>query len=327
MARFSCCRCTCRCWKPRIPSPTAVYTVFSTLLEMSSVDGRGTPRTLAEAGGGRGGGSAAGNGPFATLRVVVESEEQPLASPPVLVVVVTHGLHADRFEVLLGALAEQDYPELSVLVVDAAGERPRRPGPCRPARRPGAARARSRGLRHGCQPCPRSRPPPGPPGRVLLVLPRRCPPGHGGRERTRRGRHRVGRRRRRAQVRGPGRPPRLLHVGLGVDRVGTTMPLVERRELDQGQHDGVREVFAFPGRVHAGACGPVRSHGRVRRGDRVAQRRAGPVLARPVPPAPGCWWPPTPGSGATGSRGPAPATRPAIGSGRCSPVRAVSTCC
>jgi len=46
MARLSCCRCTCRCWKPRIPNPTAVYTVFSILFEISSDDGRGTVRRL-----------------------------------------------------------------------------------------------------------------------------------------------------------------------------------------------------------------------------------------------------------------------------------------
>ena len=225
MARFSCCRCTWRCWKPRIPSPTAVYTVFSTLLEMSSVDGRGTPWTLAEAGGGRGGGSAAGNGPFATLRVVVESEEQPLASPPVLVVVVTHGLHADRFEVLLGALAEQDYPELSVLVVDAAGGTAPSTGsaPLSPAARvlhvPGPA-GFATAANHVLDPDrPQARlaeffvfchddvlPDTG----AVSALVGAATEGD-------------------ADVVGPkfvarDDPRRLLHVGLGVDRVGTTMP-------------------------------------------------------------------------------------------------------
>src|ERR671919_37443 len=66
------------------------------------------------------GGSAAASRPFATVRVGVEPEEQPLASPPVLAVVVTHGRHGDRLQDLLGALAEQDYPQLSVMAVDAA---------------------------------------------------------------------------------------------------------------------------------------------------------------------------------------------------------------
>lgn len=42
-------------------------------------------------------------------------------------------------------------------------------------------------------------------------------------------------------------PERLLHVGLGADRYGTPVPRVERGELDQGQHDEVREVFSAPG--------------------------------------------------------------------------------
>src|SRR5262245_54088545 len=57
-------------------------------------------KTSAEPGGPR-----LRTGPSVPSPVVVESEEQPLACPPVLAVVVMHGLHADRFEVLLGALA------------------------------------------------------------------------------------------------------------------------------------------------------------------------------------------------------------------------------
>ncbi len=41
--------------------------------------------------------------------------------------------------------------------------------------------------------------------------------------------------------------PRLLqHVGLGVDRFGEIDPLVEPGEVDQEQHDAVRDVFALP---------------------------------------------------------------------------------
>jgi len=39
-------------------------------------------------------------------------------------------------------------------------------------------------------------------------------------------------------------PRRLLALGSGADRVGVVHPLVERGELDQGQHDGPRDVFA-----------------------------------------------------------------------------------
>ncbi len=42
-------------------------------------------------------------------------------------------------------------------------------------------------------------------------------------------------------------PDRLLQVGLGVDRFGTVVPRVEQDELDQSQHDEVRDVFAAPG--------------------------------------------------------------------------------
>jgi GT2 family glycosyltransferase len=177
----------------------------------------------------------------------VESEEQPLACPPVLAVVVTHGLHADRFEVLLGALAEQDYPELSVLVVDVSGDDATddRVHAALPAARvlqvpgiepfataanhvldPGRPQARRAEFFVFCHDDVL------PDAGAVSALVEAATDWE-------------------ADVVGPkfvaqDDPRRLLHVGLGVDRVGTTMPLVERRELDQGQHDGVREVFTFP---------------------------------------------------------------------------------
>ena len=51
-----------------------------------------------------------------------------------------------------------------------------------------------------------------------------------------------------------GRPDRLLDVGLAADKTGVPATLVERGELDQEQHDGVRDVFAVPG-----ACFLVRA--------------------------------------------------------------------
>ncbi len=42
-------------------------------------------------------------------------------------------------------------------------------------------------------------------------------------------------------------PQRLVSVGLGADRLGVARPLVEPGELDQGQHDAVREVFVASG--------------------------------------------------------------------------------
>jgi len=42
-------------------------------------------------------------------------------------------------------------------------------------------------------------------------------------------------------------PDRLLQVGMTADKLGTAAPLVERGELDQEQHDAVRDVFVAPG--------------------------------------------------------------------------------
>lgn len=42
-------------------------------------------------------------------------------------------------------------------------------------------------------------------------------------------------------------PRRLAQFGITVDAAGVPLPYVERGELDQGQHDGVRDVFAVPG--------------------------------------------------------------------------------
>ena len=42
------------------------------------------------------------------------------------------------------------------------------------------------------------------------------------------------------------RPDRLLSVGMTADKVGTPVRLVEPGELDQEQHDGVRDVFVAP---------------------------------------------------------------------------------
>lgn len=49
-------------------------------------------------------------------------------------------------------------------------------------------------------------------------------------------------------------PDRLLQVGEGIDHAGYAVPLVERGELDQEQHDAVRDVFTVPG-----ACTLVRA--------------------------------------------------------------------
>jgi GT2 family glycosyltransferase len=42
-------------------------------------------------------------------------------------------------------------------------------------------------------------------------------------------------------------PQRILQVGMGADKTGAPAPYVERGELDQEQHDAVRDVFFVPG--------------------------------------------------------------------------------
>jgi GT2 family glycosyltransferase len=44
-------------------------------------------------------------------------------------------------------------------------------------------------------------------------------------------------------------PDRLLQVGMGADKTGALVPLAERGELDQEQHDAIRDVFVVPGGV------------------------------------------------------------------------------
>ncbi|HUF32063.1 MAG TPA: glycosyltransferase family 2 protein [Acidimicrobiales bacterium] len=51
-----------------------------------------------------------------------------------------------------------------------------------------------------------------------------------------------------------GAPQHLLQVGMSSDKTGVLSPLVERGELDQEQHDRVRDVFTIPG-----ACTLVRT--------------------------------------------------------------------
>jgi GT2 family glycosyltransferase len=45
----------------------------------------------------------------------------------------------------------------------------------------------------------------------------------------------------------PDEPDRILQLGLDMDRFGAPVRRVERREFDQAQHDEAREVFAVPG--------------------------------------------------------------------------------
>src|SRR5687768_17625163 len=42
-------------------------------------------------------------------------------------------------------------------------------------------------------------------------------------------------------------PGRLLQVGMSMDKTGHEIPLTERGELDQEQHDAIADVFCIPG--------------------------------------------------------------------------------
>jgi GT2 family glycosyltransferase len=169
--------------------------------------------------------------------------EADLSAPPVVAVVVTHE-PGNWFEETLTSLADQDYPNLSVLVIDAASTED-------------------------------------PTARVAAILPRAfvrrleavCPYGVAANDV-------IGivegashflfchddvalapdairvmveeAFRSNAGVATPklvdwDRPDRLLAVGLAADKSGVVDALVERGELDQEQHDSVRDVFVAPG--------------------------------------------------------------------------------
>ena len=175
---------------------------------------------------------------------------EPLPSAPPVVAVVVASDPGDWLEQTLAALGAQDYPNFSVLVVDAGtgGDLKARVGTVIPdayVRRleaVGFAQAANEALvavegasfflfcHDDAAPDPDA-------VRLLVEEAMRSNAG----------------------IVGPKlvqweRPERLADVGLAVDRVGVAHPLVERGELDQEQHDGVRDVFAVPG-----ACTLVRS--------------------------------------------------------------------
>ncbi|MEA3019763.1 MAG: hypothetical protein QOI47_1287 [Actinomycetota bacterium] len=168
--------------------------------------------------------------------------EDPGSAPPVVVAVVAHE-PGDWFEEALGSLAAQDYPNLSILVIDAGS---------------------AEGLI----------------GRVAAVLPSayvRRVEGNAGFSAAANEvlevvegasfycfchddvalepsaiRNLVEEAlRSNAAVVGPklvdwDEPTRLLDVGLSADKTGVVTPLVERGELDQEQHDAIRDVFVVP---------------------------------------------------------------------------------
>ena len=169
----------------------------------------------------------------------------PAAQPPVVVVVVAHD-PGDWFEETLRSIEAQTYENLAVLVVDAGSEDPvaARVAAVLPdaherrlASNPGFGPAANEVLKavQGaaflllCHDDVRLEP-----DAVRLMV----------REAFRSN----------AGIVGPklvrwddGR--RLLQLGMGSDKLGQPAPMVEPDELDQSQHDGVREVFYVPGGV------------------------------------------------------------------------------
>jgi GT2 family glycosyltransferase len=174
-------------------------------------------------------------------------EDAPLATPPTAPAVVAVVVARDPgpwFEETLGSIADQDYPNLSILVIDANCAEPVKPrvGSAAPGafvRRleedPGFGTAANDVLEvvqgaafylfcHDDIALDPS---------VVRFL---VEEGY----------------RSNAAVVGPklvdwDDPRRLLQVGQGMDRLGYGVPLVERGELDQSQHDSVRDVFTVPG--------------------------------------------------------------------------------
>ena len=173
--------------------------------------------------------------------------DAPLATPPTapaVVAVVVARDPGDWFAETMRALADQDYPNLSILVIDADSPEPVKPrvaasAPGAFVRRleedPGFGTAANEVLEvvdgaafflfchDDVAPDP---------GVVRLLVEEAY--------------------RSNAAVVGPklvswDDPRRLLQVGQGMDHAGYGVPIVERGELDQSQHDAVRDVFTVPG--------------------------------------------------------------------------------
>ena len=164
-------------------------------------------------------------------------------APPVVVVIVTHD-PGPWFETTLRAIKEQNYPETSVLVLDAASSEDPTPRvasilPDAFVRRLasnkgfGASANEAGAMVEGAD--------------FLLfchddVAPEPEALRHMVEEAYRSN----------AGVVGPkfvdwDAPERILHVGVQVDKSGAVVDRVERGEVDDGQHDAVRDVFSTPG--------------------------------------------------------------------------------
>ena len=83
---------------------------------------------------------------------------------------------------------------------------------------------------------------------------------------------------------------------MGADKTGAPSPYVERGELDQEQHDAVRDVFYVPGRGHPRAGRPVRRARRASTPASSCSARTSTCRGGPTWPVPACWSPRPPGS-------------------------------
>ena len=172
-----------------------------------------------------------------------EARSTPALTPQVVAVVVTHD-PGPWFEEALGSLADQDYPNLSILVIDAGSVADPTPRIASVA-----SRAFVRRLDHN----------PGYGAAVNVAMKMvegasfylLCHDDVA----LARGATRLlveEAYRSNAGIVGPklvrwDEPGALLQVGMGADKTGAPSPYVERGELDQEQHDAVRDVFAVPG--------------------------------------------------------------------------------
>jgi GT2 family glycosyltransferase len=173
----------------------------------------------------------------------VEPVAQPSPPQAVVAVVVTHDAPAERFDQVLRALAGQDYPNLDVLVVDTGTiDRTQRVHDVLPAATVhrlagepafGAAANTVLDIVAGAGFYVFCHDDAAPEPQAVSALVAAA--------------DRWG-----ADIVGPklvrwDDPRRFTQFGLTVDKVGESLPYVLRDELDQGQHDGLHDVFAVPG--------------------------------------------------------------------------------
>ncbi len=203
----------------------------------------------------------------------------PGPAPAVVVVLVAHD-PGWWFEETLESVAAQDYPNVSVLVVDTASADPAalEPGRRGASRGPPASprhqpRLRGGGRRGAWSRC-RGRPSTCSATTTCAWRPTRC--GSWSRRPT--ARTPVWSGPRWSQWDDPRRCSRWAWAPTAT---ASRSPYVERGDLDQAQHDAVRDVFYVPGCGHPRSGRPLRGPRRVRPRHDLPRRGPRPVLAGP----------------------------------------------